>query len=122
MNNELELLRIDDEQDRQKTLQLMDLQNKLELEVALIQTSLKELETKAKNNKELLLALFQKYNIKSLETLNYKFTRIDETSRVSVDSKKLKEVYPQIYQECSKVSKVSANIRITAKKGSDEND
>lgn len=47
-------------------------------------------------------------------------TYVESTTRVTVDSKKLKELHEDIYNECSKVSNVKSSIRIKVKENKEE--
>lgn len=114
MNN-LELLKIENETELNDVQQLMTLQDAIESEILNLDNIIKTLKSKSENNKASLLEQMQKYDIKTLDTENFKITRVDETTRVTVDSKSLKENEPEIYEKYSKKSTVKANLRITLK-------
>jgi hypothetical protein len=57
----------------------------------------------------------EEHGVKSFETPDIKFTYVAPTTRTTVDSKKLKEKYPEVAAECSKVSEVSSSVRISVK-------
>lgn len=103
---------------------VLDKEFKLELEDAeklLIQKELEYKTAQALTTKlrESLLNAMKVQGIKSWETDSIKVTYIEEQERMSVDSKKLKAEYPQIYTQCQKISKVKPTIRVTVKE--DEN-
>lgn len=99
-NNELELGKIEE----QISLAIKDLQEK--------QKSLIE---KNEEIKEKLKLAMEENEIKSYENAYLKITYVAPTTRVTVDSKKLKEKYADIYKECSKISNVKSSIRIKTK-------
>lgn len=75
----------------------------------------KEIEKLEKQMREELESAMGKYGVKSFENDILKVTYIEPSTKVSVDSAKLKENHPEIYSECSKVSDVKASIRIIVK-------
>lgn len=76
---------------------------------------IKKLEEKKKTISEQLTKAMEKFNIKKFENELLSITYIAETVRASVDSKLLKEKYPDIASECTKIQKVKASVRITLK-------
>lgn len=62
-----------------------------------------------------LLALFEKQGIKRWESPDKKLlvTYVAPFDRMGVDSKKLKEKYPQAFTECQKLTKVKASLKVT---------
>ena len=74
-----------------------------------------ELEKHEKALKEKLLEAMEKYGVKSFETDLIKMTYVAPTTRSSLDSTKLKQDHPEIIAQYSKVSNVSASVRITVK-------
>lgn len=75
----------------------------------------KALEAQEDELKAKIKDAMEKGNIKKFESEILNITYIAETSSTSVDSKKLKDQHPAIYEECSKVSKKSAYIKISVK-------
>lgn len=95
-----------------------------ELELALLQAeeTLEVIERKAKQAKEnaesiraKILELMQKQNIVSFDNAKLHISYIPETTRVSVDSTRLKKELPKVYEEYQKQSKVKATLRIKLK-------
>ena len=84
-------------------------------EITSITIEKKKLEEKEKMMREKLLVAMEKNNIKKFENEFVSFTYMAPTTRNSVDSKKLKEKHPDIYDECLKTSKVSASVKIAVK-------
>ncbi|MDR3243440.1 MAG: hypothetical protein LBT79_01690 [Elusimicrobiota bacterium] len=74
----------------------------------------------AKNNaaklREGLMALMQANNVKTFESNLLKVSYVAPSSRISIDTKQLKEKYPDIASECSKTSDIKASLRISIKK------
>lgn len=75
----------------------------------------KKLEEQEKLMKKKLQEAMEQYGVKSFETPEVKFMYVASTTRTSIDSAKLKKNYPDIAEECSKTSNVSASVRITVK-------
>lgn len=73
----------------------------------------KELESKLKEFDERLLASMVENGVQKWETKSVTYTVVAESERKSVDSKKLKENYPDIYDECIKTSKTKAYLKTT---------
>lgn len=80
----------------------------------------KQAELVAKELREQLCQAMENQGIKSWETDCLKVTYVAPIDRISVDSKKLKEKYPAVFNECQKLSKVKANVRVTLKGEEDE--
>lgn len=93
---------------------------KAELELIELENHYKIVEKNAKEMRAKLLEIMEQQKVKSFETDNIKITYVAPVDRITVDSKKLKAQYPQIYSECQKLSKVSASIRVTIKGGDNE--
>lgn len=75
----------------------------------------KKLDEQEKIMKQKLQEAMEKYGIKKFENDKVVFTYTAPTTRTSIDSDKLKKEHPDIAKECSKVSKVSASVRIKVK-------
>ena len=83
--------------------------------IAEIEIKKKELDEVNKKMREQLEAAMKQYNIKSFENDLVKITYTEPTTRISVDSAKLKKNFPDIYTECCKTSDVKGSVRITVK-------
>jgi len=83
--------------------------------IADIVTQKKDLEEKEKTMKAQLQKAMEQHGIKSFNNEVIKITYIAATTANSVDSKKLKEKYPEIASECSKVSNKSAYVKVEVK-------
>lgn len=75
----------------------------------------KDLEEQEAELKVKLKEAMEKCNIKKFESDILNITYIAETTATSVDSKKLKDKHLEIYEECSKVSKKSAYVKVVVK-------
>lgn len=76
-----------------------------------------EIKEKVDALKSGLYDLMEQYNVKSWKGKKVSITRVLPSVSVSVDSKKLKESYPDIYKECVKQSKRKGSLKITVKGG-----
>ena len=99
-NNELELGKIE----QQISAAIIDLQNKQN-----------ELQNKNNEIREQIKNSMEQNNVKKYENDFIAITYIAPTTKTVVDSKKLKENYIDIYNECSKTSNVKSSIRISIK-------
>lgn len=70
------------------------------------------LEEKIKGTKEKIKTEMEQRGLSQIRLGQRVISYIAPTTRESVDSKKLKEEYPEVWDKCKKVSKVSASIRI----------
>ena len=68
-----------------------------------------------KEMREQLQAAMDAYDIKSFENEVIKITYIEESTRNTVDSKKLKDQMPEIYEKFTKSSAVKAFVKIELK-------
>ena len=75
----------------------------------------KELDEKEKLVRVKLIEAMEQFGVKKFENEKVSFTYVAPTTKTSIDSTKLKKLYPEIAEECSKVSKVSASVRIAVK-------
>ena len=69
----------------------------------------------SENLKSALLEEMESRGIKSIENDNIKITYVPEQTRISLDTKAIKENHPRIYKKYSKETKVKPSIRITLK-------
>ena len=83
--------------------------------IADIASKKKELEDQDKMMREQLEVAMEQYNIKSFENDLVKITYTEPTTRISVDSAKLKKNHPDVYTDCCKVTNVKGSVRITVK-------
>ena len=79
------------------------------------QKEAKEMEEKTKEIKEALKNAMEKYNVSKYENEFIKVTYKSASTRITVDSKKLKDDLPGIYEEYSKIVNVSSYVNIEIK-------
>ena len=65
--------------------------------------------------KSQLLAAMEAYGVKSIKAEGMSVAYIEEHEQVRLDSKAVKENYPRIYSECTKLTPVKASVRVTLK-------
>lgn len=75
----------------------------------------KQLEDQEKTLKEQLLKAMETYGVKSFENDHIKLVYVAPTTRSTLDSARLKKDHPDIAQQYTKISNVSASVRITVK-------
>jgi predicted phage-related endonuclease len=75
----------------------------------------KKLEEQEKLMKQKLLEAMEQHGVKSFENADVKFLYVAPTTRTTIDSTKLKKDHPDIAEQYSKTSNVSASVRITVK-------
>ena len=83
--------------------------------ITLVKASLKELEEIEKEVKGRLLQEMEEKALKTLENGPLKVTYVAPYTKEAVDTKKLKEVMPEVYEKYKKVSNVGASLKITIK-------
>ena len=99
-NNELEINKLDE----QISLAIADLQGKQQ-----------ELKNKNDLIKEQIKKTMEAEGSQKFENDFISITYVAPTTRITVDSKLLKEKYIDIYNECSKTSEVKSSVRIKVK-------
>ena len=75
----------------------------------------KKLEAKAKEIKEQVLKAMEENGVTKFENDKVRITYVAPVSKVSVDTKALKEKYPEIAEELTKTTEQKASVRITVK-------
>ena len=75
----------------------------------------KQMDEQEKLLKQELLKAMEKYGVKSFETDLIKMTYVAPSTKTTLDSAKLKLEHPDIVDQYSKISNVSASVRITVK-------
>ena len=77
-----------------------------------IENSVKKLEEKKDELKKRLYELMVKHNVKKWQSERLQLIRKLDSTRESVDTAKVKKMYPDVYKECLKVSKVKGSLTI----------
>ena len=75
----------------------------------------KDLDEQEKQLKQELLKAMETYGVKSFETDHIKMTYVAPTTRSTIDSTRLKKDHPDIVEQYSKISNVSASVRVVVK-------
>ena len=75
----------------------------------------KKLDEQEKIMKQKLLEAMEEHGVKSFENEYVKFVYVAPTTRTTIDSTKLKKELPEIAEQYSKTSNVSASVRISVK-------
>ena len=83
--------------------------------IANIVAAKKTLDEQEKELKKQLKSAMEHYNIKKFESDLLNITYVAETTSKSIDSKKLKQKYPDVAEECSRESKRSAYVKVIVK-------
>ena len=84
----------------------------VEAEIIRIEEQQKAMEERKNELRAGLLKLMEEHGVKKWQSERLVITRKAATTRISIDSAKLKKSYPDIYDECAKISEVKANIMI----------
>lgn len=87
----------------------------IEMEIAKCEQKVKEYKVEQERIKEGLLEIMKAHNVKKYEGDLITLTYVAPSTRTSIDSKKLKEEQPAIYEQYSKMSEVKESLRITTK-------
>ena len=83
--------------------------------IANIQKEKEKLDEENQKMRSELEKAMNAYGVTTFENEFVKITHVDATTKVSVDSKKLKSELPDIYEKYSKVSDVKGYVKITVK-------
>lgn len=84
-------------------------------EIANIANEKKRLEALDETMRKELQKAMEMYGVTTFENDFVKITHVAPTTKVSVDSKKLKAELPNVYEKYSKTSNVNGYVKITAK-------
>lgn len=77
-----------------------------------VESTLKELERKRDELKNRMYHLMVKHNVKKWQSERLQLVRKLDSTRETLDSAKVKKNYPEIYEECKKVSAVKGSLTI----------
>ena len=87
----------------------------LEFSIMEIEQTAKSYEERAKQLREGLKAEMEKSGVKKWETDNIVVTYVNATERKGIDTTRLKEEQPSIYEQYLKVTNVNSTIKIKLK-------
>lgn len=65
---------------------------------------------------DIVAAMYNKYGTTTISNGKYNYTYCVATTSLGVDSAKLKEKFPDVYRQCTKVSSRKASLRVTERK------
>lgn len=99
--------------DQERALQALKM---LEQKAAVIKSELKSIEDEKKKLNEILLGFMREQNLVKWDVNpNFSLTRVLAFYKYSVDSKKLQEEQPELYEKYKKTTRVAESIRISIK-------
>ena len=98
-----------------KTVELATVSAEISTKISQAIQTIEKLEEVVKLFREAVLSEMQLKGIKKFDNGEISITYIEPTTRVSIDSKKLKEELPDVYKKYSKVSDVKASVKISKK-------
>jgi hypothetical protein len=105
-----------DEMDEELALQTFEHNHRLMLhEISTLIKVKDNLEQQEKDLKDRIKSAMETYGVKKFESDILNITYVAESTSTSIDSAKLKKKYPDIAEECSKVSKRSSYVKISVK-------
>ena len=103
---------------KKTTTELNDIQQSavnVQKTILFYKKQIEELEKQQSEYNSAILTAMRENNVKSLECGNITFTRVAESTRSSIDSKKLKAEMPEIAEKYTKQTKIGESLRITIK-------
>ena len=85
-------------------------------QISLIETSLKEAKEIKKGIEQTIIAEMERNCLKTLENGPIKVTYVAPYQKSGIDTKRLQETMPEVYEKYKKMTDVSASVKITIKK------
>lgn len=85
-------------------------------EITLLKASLKEVEEMKKSIELGIIAEMEKNCLKTLENGPIRVTYVAPYQKASIDTKKLQEAMPEVYEKYKKTTEVAASVKVTIKK------
>lgn len=85
-----------------------------------VEQTYKQAQENAKKIREQMLSLFEKQGIYSWKTDDIQVTYVISKDKESIDTKRLKQEEPTLYSRYLKLTKVKPFLRVTVKKGDEE--
>lgn len=95
--------------------QIAVINEKITLAVAGFQTQLKTLQEKDAELRDSIKTAMENNKVENFENDIIKITYVKPSSRTTLDTAKIKEEAPEVYEKFSKVSEVKASVRIKVK-------
>ena len=87
----------------------------IENEKKALKEQLAELDAREEEIKEIVLPEMKSKEMKTFENEESRITFVEKTSRETIDNAKLKRDYPEVANECRKISEIKENWKITLK-------
>ena len=84
-------------------------------QLAQAEDTYKKLSEQRDNLKTQLLTAMDKYNLDKWENDKFSISYIKAGATTTIDNKKVKELYPEVFEKCSKTSNRKASIRFKVK-------
>ena len=84
-------------------------------QLAQAEDTYKKLSEQRDKLKAQLLEAMDKYNLDKWENEKFSISYVKGGSTITIDSKKVKELYPEVFEKCSKTSNRKASIRFKVK-------
>lgn len=81
----------------------------------LFEKQIKEIKLKQEEIREAIKKEMENRNIIGIKTDNININYVDEYDQIRIDNKMLREKYPEIANECSKLTHINSTIKITLK-------
>lgn len=95
--------------------EIVQIETKISSAIAVFQKELEEKRGQEEKMKEAIKAVMIRDNIKKFENDIISLTYVAPTTRTSIDTAKLKEEKPELWEQYSKTSEVSDSIRVKIK-------
>ena len=105
---------------KENQFNLANIEEKISKAISTLQQQQKELSAKNEEIKVKIKNVMEEKGITGYDNEYLSITYVAPFTKKTVDSKELKSKYPDIYEECSKISEVSSSIRIKVKENKDE--
>lgn len=83
--------------------------------IARFEREMKALKEQEEELKTAILEAMEKHGILKVETPELAITYVESTLRETLDSKRLKEALPELYDDFCKLTRVKASIRLKVK-------
>lgn len=80
-----------------------------------IETRYKSLKNQYETYRQALQAAMEEFGVTKITSDRLNATYVEEGESIKLNSKKVKEEYPRIFDECSEVKPVKAHVRVTLK-------
>ena len=83
--------------------------------MSMIERQKKELTAQFDTYREALKQAMEEYGVTKIDSDELVATYVAEHEQIKLDSKAVKEFYPKVYEDCTKLSPVKASVRVRLK-------